>query len=241
MMVDVTPTELEELLMRGWRRFGPAYFRPACSGCAECHSLRLDVHRFDPSPSQRRALRRSARFRVEVGKPRIDAERLALHQHWHGTREDARGWEPTQLTEDEYATQFAFPSSTGREVAWYDGQRLVALGLMDLTPNCLSAAYFFYHPDIARLSPGIGNVMRCVEMAKELGCQHLYLGYRVQQCRSLTYKGHFEPHEVLEGRPTSLEAAVWREAPRLSPFQKGASSSPGGGIPPSSGGSPTPR
>jgi arginine-tRNA-protein transferase len=152
LMVDVTPLELEALLVRGWRRFGPAYFRPACVGCDECHSIRLDVHRFEPTTSQRRALKRSHRFRVEMGRPRIDAARLELHKHWHGTREDARGWEPTQLTEDEYATQFAFPSTTGREMAWYDGERLVALGLVDVTPNCFSAAYFFYHPDIAPIA-----------------------------------------------------------------------------------------
>jgi len=242
LMVDVTPLELEELMLRGWRRFGPAYFRPACTPCDECHSIRLDVHRFEPTPSQRRALKRSARFRVEMGRPRIDAERLALHQHWHGTREDARGWEPTQLTEDEYATQFAFPSSTGREMAWYDGKRLVALGLVDVTPNCFSAAYFFYHPDIARLSPGIGNVMRCVEMARELGCQHMYLGYRVQACASLTYKGYFQPHELLVGRPAMHETPVWKEAPVVSrtSLQNGASSSPGGGMPSSDGGDSSP-
>jgi arginine-tRNA-protein transferase len=211
LMVDVSPLELEGLLLRGWRRFGPAYFRPACSPCTECHSLRLDVHRFAPTPSQRRALKRSHRFRVELGRPRIDAERLALHQQWHSTREDARGWEPTQLSEDEYATQFAFPSATGREMAWYDGDRLVALGLVDVTPNCFSAAYFFYHPDIARLSPGIGNVMQCVEAARELGCQHVYLGYRVQACASLRYKGQFQPHEVLVGRPAAHEPTIWRE------------------------------
>ena len=33
LMVDVTPVELEELMLRGWRRFGPAYFRPACVPC----------------------------------------------------------------------------------------------------------------------------------------------------------------------------------------------------------------
>jgi arginyl-tRNA--protein-N-Asp/Glu arginylyltransferase len=229
-MIDVSAAELEHLMLRGWRRFGPAYFRPACSPCGECHSLRLDVHRFDPSPSQQRAYKRSLRFRIELGRPRIDAERLALHQQWHGTREDARGWEPSLLTEEEYATQFAFPSDTGREVAWYDGTRLVALGLVDVTLNCFSAAYFFYHPDIARLSPGIGNVMQCVEMARELGCQHLYLGYRVQACPSLTYKGHFQPHEVLAGRPAVDERPVWTELPRVS-RQKGASSSPGGGTP----------
>ena len=213
LMVDVSPPELENLLLRGWRRFGPAYFRPACLKCQECASIRLDVSRFAASPSQQRALRRSRRFRLELGRPRIDAERLDLHALWHATRETTRGWEPTNLTEDEYATQFAFPSATGREMAWYDGTRLVALGLVDVTPNCFSAAYFFYHPDISRLSPGVANVLHCIEMSRELGSRHVYLGYRVRDCPSLMYKGHFQPHELLVGRPALDEAAVWREQP----------------------------
>lgn len=216
LMVDVTPMELQNLMLRGWRRFGPAYFRPACASCMECVSIRLDVHRFTPTTSQKRSFKRAKRFRVEVGRPRIDDDRLALHAAWHATRENSRGWEPTNLSEDEYATQFAFPSSTGREAAWYDGDRLVALGLIDVTPDCLSAAYFFYHPDIARLSPGVGNVMACVELARELGCQHMYLGYRVDGCASLTYKGMFRPHELLMGRPAIDEEAVWLEAQRSS-------------------------
>jgi arginine-tRNA-protein transferase len=215
LMVDVTPTELEAMLMRGWRRFGPAYFRPACRPCTGCDSIRLDVHRFDPTTSQKRALRRARRFRVEVGRPRIDPARLELHARWHRTREDARGWEPTNLSEDEYATQFAFPSTTGRETAWYDGEKLVALGLIDVTPNCVSAAYFFYDPIISKVSPGIGNVMLCVEMARELGAQHVYLGYRVEGCASLTYKGQFSPHELLTGRPAMGDPAEWVE--KISP------------------------
>lgn len=211
LMVNVSPDELEALLLRGWRRFGPAYFRPACKPCGECVSIRLDVTRFEPTASQKRALRRSRRFRVEIGKPGVDAARLELHAAWHGTREAVRGWDPSTLTEEEYATQFSFPSSTGREMAWYDGDKLVAVSLLDVTPHCVSAAYFFYHPDIARLSPGIGNVLRCVQLAKELGAQHLYLGYRVQDCASLQYKGSFSPHELLEGRPAMFEAPVWRE------------------------------
>ena len=44
-MVSVSAEELEVLLLRGWRRFGPAYFRPACRPCGECVSIRLDTHR----------------------------------------------------------------------------------------------------------------------------------------------------------------------------------------------------
>lgn len=212
-MVDVSPLQLEALLLRGWRRFGPAYFRPACASCTRCQSIRLDVHRFSPTQSQQRARRRSARFRIEVGPPRVDEARVALHQQWHGTREDARGWEPSTLTHEEYATQFAFPSKTGREMAWYDGAKLVALGLFDVTSRCLSAAYFFYHPDIARLSPGVGNVMQCVEMARTWGCEHVYLGYMVEGCPSLEYKGRFTPHEILDGRPSLQDKPHWSETP----------------------------
>jgi arginine-tRNA-protein transferase len=210
LMVNVSPDELEALLLRGWRRFGPAYFRPACRPCGECLSIRLDTSSFKESLSQHRALRRSRRFRIELGKPGVDPARLELHAAWHATREASRGWDPSTLTEEEYATQFSFPSSTGREMAWYDGDKLVAVSLLDVTPRCVSAAYFFYHPDIARLSPGVANVLRCVELAREIGAQHVYLGYRVKGCASLQYKGLFNPHELLDGRPSVTETPVWK-------------------------------
>ena len=213
LMVDVSPDELEDMMLRGWRRFGPAYFRPACAACNACDSLRLDVHRFAPTESQKRALRRNRRFRVEFGRPQVDSVRLELHAAWHATRETSRGWDPTALTEEEYATQFAFPSMTGREMAWYDNDRLVAVGLVDVTKNCFSAAYFFYHPDIARLSPGIGNVMMCIDRARDLGAQHVYLGYRVNDCASLLYKGQFKPHEMLVGRPANTDTPRWVQIP----------------------------
>jgi arginyl-tRNA--protein-N-Asp/Glu arginylyltransferase len=209
LMVNVSPEELEALLLRGWRRFGPAYFRPACRACGECISIRLDVRTFVASASQKRALKRSRRFRLELGRPKVDAERLELHRLWHATREADRGWEPSALTEEEYGTQFAFPSATGREVAWYDGPRLVGISLLDVTKQSVSAAYFFYHPDIARLSPGVGNVMRCVQLAKDTGARYVYLGYRVEGCASLVYKGQFRPHELLSTRPALTEPPVW--------------------------------
>ncbi len=211
LMIEVEPNELEALLTRGWRRFGPAYFRPSCAACDGCVSIRLDVHRFLPTQSQKRAHKRAQRFSVKVHQPSVDEMRLALHQRWHQTREAARGWDPSALSEEDYATQFAFPSSTGREMAWYDDETLVAVSLIDVTPKCLSAAYFFYDPSIARLSPGIGNVMLCVDMARELGCQHVYLGYRVEGCPSLEYKNLFHPHETLSGRPSLQVQPQWIE------------------------------
>ncbi|MCK8503424.1 arginyltransferase [Myxococcus fulvus] len=211
---DVSPEEYEHLLVRGWRRFGPVYFRPACADCQECVSLRVPVEGFRPNRSQRRARAACAHLRVEVGVPRADEERLALYRAWHAEREASREWEPSPLTVREYSLQFSFPHPSAREVAWYDdaaegGPRLVALGICDETPHAWSAVYFFYDPDYARLSPGTANVVFQVELAKARGIPHVYLGFRVQACASLRYKGGFRPHELLQGRPALDAEPDW--------------------------------
>ncbi len=210
-LTEVGVDELEQMLVRGWRRFGPVYFRPACTPCGECRSIRIPVDRFQPTDSQARALRRSRRFRITWGKPGVDAARLELYRAWHGTREQARGWDPAELNAEEYFQQFAFPHPAGRELAMYDGDRLVGLGIYDQTPRALSAVYFFFDPRIARLSPGVANVLLGIELARAQNIPHLYLGYRVIGCASLRYKDAFRPHELLEGRPGLDEAPSWTE------------------------------
>jgi arginyl-tRNA--protein-N-Asp/Glu arginylyltransferase len=211
-MLDVASAEMDALLERGWRRFGPVYFRPACASCSECLSLRVVVDRFAPSKSQRRAARACASLRRVVGEPRIDAARLDLYARWHATREERRGWEPNPQTRERYGLEFAFPHPCAREAAFYDdaaGGKLVGVGLFDETPRALSAAFFFHEPAYARLSLGTANVVALVADARASGRPHVYLGFRVAGCASLRYKGAFRPHELLLGRPGASEEASW--------------------------------
>jgi arginine-tRNA-protein transferase len=217
LMLDVTATETEGFLERGWRRFGPVYFRPACAHCAECVSLRVDVARFTATKSQRRAARACARLRRVVGIPRVDDARLSLYSRWHAGRERLRGWAPNPQTHERYALELAFAHPCAREAAYYDddaGGRLVGVGLFDETPRAYSAAFFFHDPDYARLSLGTANVLALLDDARASGRQHLYLGYRVEDCPSLQYKAGFRPHDLLVERPGALDAApAWRPAP----------------------------
>ncbi len=217
-MTEVTAEEYEAMMERGWRRFGPVYFRPACQPCGECVTLRIPTASFRPNRSQRRARAACARFRVEVRVPQVDEERRALYHAWHDWREQARQWEASPLDARDYFLQFAFPHPSAREVAWYDdaaegGSRLVAVSINDETPHAWSAVYFFFHPDYAHCSPGIANIVRLVELARERGKAHVYLGYRVQGCASLRYKAAFRPHELLEGRPEPDEPTRWSSPP----------------------------
>ena len=208
-MVDVSAEELDALLERGWRRFGPDYFRPACARCDACVPTRIVVADFTPTKSQRRARRKAEGLRVVVGPPEVDAERLALYHAWHGEREATREWTPSALDEDAYALQFAFPPPAAREVAFYDEDRLIAVGICDETPRAWSLVYFFYDPAYRDRSLGVANVVIAVEIAAARGLPHVYLGYRVSACPSLRYKASFGPKEELEGRPDLRERPRW--------------------------------
>jgi leucyl-tRNA---protein transferase len=209
-MIDVSPPELEELLALGWRRFGPVYFRPVCAGCSECVSVRVPVESFAPSANMKRVLKRAQGLRVEIGRPVCDELRLSLHARWHASREGARGWEQSELDREAYALQFCFPHPSALEFSYWEGERLVAVGITDRTPRSLSAVYCYYDPADEKLSPGTFNVLTCIARAKEEGLSHVYLGYRVDGCASLRYKGRFVPQQRLVGRPEEGERPQWR-------------------------------
>ncbi len=206
---DVSGAEWEALLSRGWRRFGPFFFRPACEPCGECVSLRIPAASFRPTESQRRARKALSRFRLVSGPATASRAKLDLYRRWHRAREEKRDWDPSPMDLREYALQFAFPAPYARELVAYDGDRPVLVGLHDQTPDAISAVYCFYDPAIAKLSPGVANVVWSVERALELGLRHVYLGYRVQGCPSLAYKAKYQPHELLRGRPGPDQAPGW--------------------------------
>ncbi len=209
LLTDVSPEETEVLIERGWRRFGPEYFRPICRGCDACISLRVPVREFRFSKSQRRVARKCDGVRVEIGTPRADAERVDLYRKWHVTREAACGWQENPLDEEGYRRQFCFPHSCGREMSYWIGTRLVGVGLVDEMPDSLSSTYFFFDPAFNRLSLGVYSALCEISLASHLGKAYVYFGYRVSGCKSLMYKSGFRPHELLLGRPEEGERAVW--------------------------------
>jgi arginine-tRNA-protein transferase len=197
LMTGVSLPELERLLERGWRRFGPVYFRPVCNGCNECVSVRVPVEAFAPSVNLKRVARRAAHLRVEVGVPEVDDVRLALYRRWHASREQERGWKPDRIGAESYAMQFCFPNPAAREFTYWEGSELVAVGIADETPHALSAVYCYHDPARKRLSLGTYNVLRALQYSRERGLQHVYLGYCVEGCASLRYKARFQPQERL--------------------------------------------
>ncbi|KAI0774383.1 arginine-tRNA-protein transferase [Fomes fomentarius] len=79
-----------------------------------------------------------------------------------------------------------------------DGE-LIAMGVIDVLPSCVSSVYFMYEKKWERFSLGKLSAMREVTLAREIhdagvsGMQYLYMGFYVHSCQKMRYKGDFAP------------------------------------------------
>jgi arginine-tRNA-protein transferase len=207
---ELGPVEFQRLLQRGWRRSGNYCFRPACTACGECRSLRVDVANFRPSKSQRRTLSRNRHIRVQWRRACATQAHVDLLNAWQTDMSRRKGWSPMVMTLAEYEQSFAAsPSPFAFEGNYFDGDRLVGVGLVDRLPDGLSSVYFYHDPAWRPLAPGVYSVLQEIEFCRANGLPHLYLGYWVAGCRSMAYKNQYRPYELVEGRPGDDELPVW--------------------------------
>jgi leucyl-tRNA---protein transferase len=178
--------DYEKRLLNGWRRFGRAFFHPACPSCSRCFSIRVPVSAFEPDRSQRRAWKANTDVRLEISAPSVTEEKLALYDRYHEHQSDNKGW-PEHGPKDsaDYNETFVDNPFPTEEWRYYIGDRLIGVGYVDVVPSGLSAIYFYYDPDEKHRSMGTFNVLQVIEEAK------------LQGCGSLEYKARFLPNEVL--------------------------------------------
>jgi arginine-tRNA-protein transferase len=196
--VSLTEQEYAERMQAGWRRFGHTMFRPRCRSCRACVSLRVDVNRFVPSRSQRRAQKiNEGSIELLIGSPRVSESRLELYRRFHAHRAITRGWNERDEDPISYFSSFVDNPFPTEEWCYRLDDNLVGLGLVDSLPVGLSAIYFVHDPDHHPRRLGIWNVLCLIDEARRRGLHHLYLGYWVADCLSLAYKASFRPHQLL--------------------------------------------
>lgn len=75
---------------------------------------------------------------------------------------------------------------------------LIALSVLDLLPHAVSGVYFLYDPAYSKYSLGKISAMREIALAEEEGYEFYYMGYWIEGCGKMRYKGGFGPQMVLE-------------------------------------------
>jgi arginine-tRNA-protein transferase len=195
---EITAAEYLERMKAGWRHFGRMLFHPVCAGCRACRSLRILVNRFHPDRSQRRAWKANADVRLVISTPSVSREKLDLYDRYHAFQTENKDWplhDPKDA--DSYADSFVRNPFPVQEWCYYEDERLIGVGYVDDLPGSLSAIYFFYDPEMRHRSLGTFNVLSLVEGAACRGLEHVYLGYYVEGCSSMSYKPRFRPNQLL--------------------------------------------
>lgn len=82
--------------------------------------------------------------------------------------------------------------------------KLVAVGVIDILPKCLSSVYLYYDPDHQFLNLGVYSALRELEMVRRLNTgdpedvfKHYYMGYYIHTCQKMRYKGGYTPSFLL--------------------------------------------
>jgi arginyl-tRNA--protein-N-Asp/Glu arginylyltransferase len=187
-------TELQSNLSRaGFRRSGQYLYRPQCAACRACIPTRVPVDAFRPRRSQRRCLARNADLEIDLINARRDPELYALYARYIDMRHDDGDMYPA--SEAQYDSFLLGTwSRTLMLRARLEGT-VVAVGVIDLLDDGVSAVYSFFDPALEARSLGTFTVLSEIDLARSLGLPYLYLGYWIAACTKMTYKADFRPQE----------------------------------------------
>jgi len=191
-------------LAKGYRRAGGHVYRPHCPRCTACVAARIPVDTFRPDRSQRRCLARNADLSLTLAPAMFRAEYFELYERYLAARHAGGGMDDP---EPEDFSRFLYTDwSPTRFVELRLGPRLMAVAVTDFATSGLSAVYTFYDPAAATRGLGTYAILRQIELAREHGLGHVYLGFWIAAHPKMDYKARFRPLELLGD-------AGWRAAP----------------------------
>ncbi|XP_058787585.1 arginyl-tRNA--protein transferase 2-like [Vicia villosa] len=155
------------------------------------------------------------KLEIRLNRSSFDPKEYALYRKYQSKVHNDK---PQNYTESSYRrflvdTPLLYVSHTGDSTVppcgfgsfhqqyLVDGQ-LVAVGVIDILPNCLSSKYLFWDPDFAFLSLGKYSALQEIGWVKDnqVYCpslQYYYLGYYIHSCNKMRYKAAYRPSELL--------------------------------------------
>ncbi|EJD01439.1 uncharacterized protein FOMMEDRAFT_90177, partial [Fomitiporia mediterranea MF3/22] len=84
-----------------------------------------------------------------------------------------------------------------------DGE-LIAIGVLDILPSCISSVYLMYNNKWEKFSLGKVSALREAALAREMyecgakDVKYLYMGYYIHSCQKMRYKGEYSPSFLLD-------------------------------------------
>jgi len=195
--------ELNDALGRiGFRRSQNVAYRPSCTDCNACVSVRIVANEFKLNATQRKLVRRNSDLVVRACKPWSTDEQFTLLQRYLTSRHPNGGM--TEMDEIDFADMVEQTPVETYVVEYressVDGRpgRLLGACLTDKQGDGLSMIYSFFDPDETERN-GLGSyiIVDHVLRAQRAGLPYVYLGYWVEGSDRMNYKVRYRPIEKL--------------------------------------------
>ena len=204
----------EELLLQGFRRSGDVIYKEVCPDCKKCVPIRITVADFSLSKSQRHLLRKNSAVQVTVTANPADfftEEKVVLMQKYDKRHAPDKTETLSEVQEtlkymngitskasDDGATVYEKQYAGTLNMEYRLDGRLIGCGIVDVTQRSLSSNYFYYDisPEVMKMGIGTFSILKEIEYCKEQGLLEYYLGYWISDCKKMSYKSNFKPHEL---------------------------------------------
>ncbi|XP_012282505.1 arginyl-tRNA--protein transferase 1 isoform X2 [Orussus abietinus] len=102
------------------------------------------------------------------------------------------------------------------EQYWLNDE-LIAVGVLDILPYCVSSVYFFYDPAYSHLSLGTFSSLYEIYLTRQLmrtspDLRYYYMGFYIHSCPKMRYKAKMKPSKLL-----CPETYVWCDIEKCLP------------------------
>jgi leucyl-tRNA---protein transferase len=151
----------------GFRRNGTVIYQPICADCHACVPIRVPVHQFKSTRSQRRCWARNQDLAISISAPELTDEKHALYARymtqWHGHPAGSPDLDRDTLQTFLYESPVETLEFSYRDPA---GQ-LLGVGICDVCRHSLSSVYFYFDPDRQDRSLGTFSALTEIEFARQ--------------------------------------------------------------------------
>ncbi|MCW9024570.1 MAG: arginyltransferase [Gammaproteobacteria bacterium] len=191
---DVSMIHYTHLARLGFRRSGEHIYRPECDGCDLCIPARVPVNDFKPNRSQSRCFKKNQDLILNIRDSEFDESHFQLYQRYMQNRHPGGGMDSDDPQSYEHVIRSSW--SDTQLIEFFLDEHLVAVAVVDVFIDGLSAVYTFFDPEYTQRSLGVFAILSEIELARQKNLKWLYLGYWNPQSRKMAYKNQYTPLEL---------------------------------------------